>query len=106
MSMSARFKPYRPLRRKVAIRRDGEDFVIAFQPEDIVVFRHAEATALRRACVVLRWEVVSETVAEASNPPLGDGRHRSNSPMINKAGHIAWAAEAVVAFQKHCGTGD
>ena len=63
-----RFKPYRPLRRKVAIRRDGEDFVIAFQPEDIVVFRHAEATALRRACVVLRWEVVSDTVAEASNP--------------------------------------
>ena len=42
--MSARFKPYRPLRRKVAIRRDGEDFVIALQPEDIVVFRHAEAT--------------------------------------------------------------
>ena len=26
--------------------------------------------------------------------------------MINKAGHIAWAAEAVAAFQKHCGTGD
>jgi hypothetical protein len=23
---------------------------------------------LRRACVVLRWEVVSDTVAEASNP--------------------------------------
>ena len=66
--MSARFKPYRPLRRKVAIRRDGEDFVIAFQPEDMVVFRHSEARALRKACVVLRWEVVSDTVAEASNP--------------------------------------
>jgi hypothetical protein len=26
--------------------------------------------------------------------------------MINKAGHIAWAAEAVAAFQKRCGTGD
>jgi hypothetical protein len=63
---AARFKPYRPLRRKVAIRSDGEDFVIAFQPEDIVVFRHAEATALRRACVALRWEVVSDTVAEAA----------------------------------------
>ena len=35
----------RPLRRKVAIRGDGKDFVIAFQPEDTVVFRHAEATA-------------------------------------------------------------
>jgi hypothetical protein len=26
--------------------------------------------------------------------------------MIDKAGHIAWAAEAVAVFQKHCGTGD
>jgi hypothetical protein len=26
--------------------------------------------------------------------------------MIKKAGHIDWAAEAVAAFQKHCGTGD
>jgi hypothetical protein len=51
----------------VAIRRDGDDFVIAFQPEDITVFRHPEATALRRACVVLRWEVVSDTVAEAND---------------------------------------
>ena len=66
--MSARIGPYRSLRRKVVIRRDGEDFVIAFQPEDIVVFRHAEATALRRACVVLRWEVVGDTVADACNP--------------------------------------
>ena len=26
--------------------------------------------------------------------------------MINKTSHIAWVAEAVAAFQKHCGTGD
>jgi hypothetical protein len=65
--MSARSKPYRPLRRQVAIRRDGEDFVIAFQPEGIVVFRHAEATALRKACVLLRWEVIAGTVAEAND---------------------------------------
>jgi hypothetical protein len=26
--------------------------------------------------------------------------------MIDKASHIARAAEAVAAFQKHCGTGD
>ena len=26
--------------------------------------------------------------------------------MINKAEHIAWAAEVVTIFQKHCGTGD
>ncbi len=26
--------------------------------------------------------------------------------MIDKAGHIAWAAEAVALFRKHCGKGD
>ena len=26
--------------------------------------------------------------------------------MIKKAGHVAWAAEAVAVFQKHCGTSD
>ena len=26
--------------------------------------------------------------------------------MINKAGHIAWVAEAVAVFQRHCGTSD
>ena len=26
--------------------------------------------------------------------------------MIDKAGHIAGAADAVAVFQKHCGTGD
>lgn len=35
----------RPLKRKVAIRRDGEEFVISLQPEDLIVFRHAEAGA-------------------------------------------------------------
>jgi hypothetical protein len=57
-----------PPRRKVAIRRDGEDFVIAFQPEDLIVFRNASADALRRACNFLRWEVVSDTILEANDP--------------------------------------
>jgi hypothetical protein len=57
-----------PPRRKVAIRRDGEDFVIAFQPEDLIVFRNASAGALRRACNFLRWEVVSDTILEANDP--------------------------------------
>ena len=26
--------------------------------------------------------------------------------MIDKASHVAWAAEAVAVFQKHCGTSD
>jgi hypothetical protein len=58
----------RSLKRKVAIRPDGEDFVISLIPEDLVVFRHAEAGALRKACVFLRWEVVSDTVPEANKP--------------------------------------
>jgi hypothetical protein len=56
-----------PLKRKVAIRHDGEDFVIAFLPDETVVFRHAEARALRKACLLLRWEVVSDTIAEPNN---------------------------------------
>ena len=57
-----------PPRRKVAIRRDGEDFVIALQPEDFIVFRNASAAALRKACSFLRWEVASDTVPEANDP--------------------------------------
>ena len=57
----------RPLKRKVAIRHDGDDFVISFLPEETVVFRHAEARALRKACVLLRWEVVSDTIADPNN---------------------------------------
>ena len=48
-------------------RRDGDEFVISFQPEDLIVFRHAEARALRKACVFLRWEVVSDTVPQAND---------------------------------------
>ena len=57
----------RPLKRKVAIRHDGQDFVVSFLPEDTVVFRHSEASALRKACVFLRWEVVSDTIADPNN---------------------------------------
>jgi hypothetical protein len=37
-------------RRQVAMRCDGEDFVIALQPEDEVVFRTKDARALRNLC--------------------------------------------------------
>ena len=37
-------------RRCVALRRDGDDFVVVFVPEDVVVFRNRDADALRRAC--------------------------------------------------------
>jgi hypothetical protein len=48
-------------RKRVSIRRDNKDFVVAFQPADLIVFRNENAGALRRACDFLRWEVVSDT---------------------------------------------
>jgi len=61
-------KTLQPRRRRVSIRRDGRDFVVAFQPENIIMFRYNEATALRRMCYKLRWEVVSDTVADPNDP--------------------------------------
>jgi hypothetical protein len=55
-------------RRRVVIRRDDTDFVVVFQPENLVAFRNVDASALRKACEFLRWEVVSETPHEAQNP--------------------------------------
>ena len=51
-------------RRQVSISRDGQDFVVAYQPDNLIVFRHAEASALRRVCNLLRWEIVRDTVPE------------------------------------------
>lgn len=54
-------------RRRVSIRRDEADFVVAFEPDDIVVFRHNEANALRKVCNSLRWEIVRDTVADPND---------------------------------------
>ena len=51
-----------PFRRQVTIRRDGEDFVVVFHPQNIVALRHSEAKELRKVCHLLRWEIVSDTV--------------------------------------------
>jgi hypothetical protein len=48
-------------RRQVAMRCDGEDFVIALQPEDEVVFRTKDARALRDLCRRLRWQIAIDT---------------------------------------------
>jgi len=61
-------RTFHPFRRRVSIRRDGMDFVVAFQPEDIIAFRYNKASALRRACHFLRWEIVSDTVADPLDP--------------------------------------
>ena len=56
-----------PFRRQVSIKRDGADFVVAFEPDDIIVFRHSEANALRRACNSLRWEIVRDTTPDPND---------------------------------------
>ena len=44
----------------MSVERDGTDFVVAFQPEGHVIFRHHDLKALRNVCSKLRWEVVEE----------------------------------------------
>jgi len=56
-----------PYRRQVTISRNGEDFVVAFLPQNIVAMRHSEAKELRRMCHSLRWEIVSDTTPEADD---------------------------------------
>jgi hypothetical protein len=48
-------------KRLVALRRDGDDFVVTFYPEDIVVFRHTEPNALRKMCSFFRWKIISDS---------------------------------------------
>jgi hypothetical protein len=52
-------------RRQVAIRRNGDDFVVAFEPDGFVVFRNSDADALRKVCRGLRWEIVSDATLPA-----------------------------------------
>ena len=56
-----------PPRRKVAIRRDDDAFVIAFQ-QDLIAPRSPDANALRKARHFLQWAIVSDTVPEAKDP--------------------------------------
>ena len=53
-------------RRRVSIRRDDNDFIVAFQPENLTVFRNGDASALRRVCRQLRWEIVADVGERAS----------------------------------------
>jgi hypothetical protein len=46
--------------RRVSVERDGADFVVAFQPEGHIIFRHHDLKALRLVCSKLRWEVMEE----------------------------------------------
>ena len=57
-SLATSRQPSRPI---LAIRRDGDDFVVSLMPNDLVIFRNESADALRRLCKGLRWAVVSDT---------------------------------------------
>jgi hypothetical protein len=48
-------------KRAVAIRRDGDEFVVSLMPNDLVIFRNESAEPLRKLCKGLRWAVVSDT---------------------------------------------
>jgi hypothetical protein len=48
-------------KRLVSLRRDDADFVVAFQPEDVIVFRNPDAGALRKICSQLRWKIIRDT---------------------------------------------
>jgi hypothetical protein len=47
-------------KRLVTIQRDASDFVVAFYPDDVVVFRHSEPGALRKLCTGLKWKIISD----------------------------------------------
>ena len=57
-----------PVQRRVSIAPDGSDFVVAFQPDNVIIFRHSGADELRVLCRKLRWEIVSDTTAEERSP--------------------------------------
>jgi len=49
-----------PIPKRVSIRRDGDDFVAVRQLDGVIIFRNAEAIALRKLCRSLRYEIVSD----------------------------------------------
>jgi len=55
-------------RRQVSIKRDGDDFVAVLQPSNKIIFRHDNASALRKLCHSLRIEIVSDTIPDPNNP--------------------------------------
>jgi hypothetical protein len=68
LSAAQSFSLVKNPRRKVSIRRDGADFVVAFQSNNVVVFRHHQAHPLRQLCGKLRWEVVADVLPDPRDP--------------------------------------
>jgi hypothetical protein len=42
-------------------RRDGEDLVIVFLAEDLVVYRNDDASGLHKLCNLLRWKIAVDS---------------------------------------------
>jgi len=58
-------------RRNVSVRRDGEDFVVVFEVEDIVAFRSKDANALRKICCWLHYAITYDhALTEAEEKAL------------------------------------
>jgi hypothetical protein len=76
-------------RRHVAMRCDGEDFVIAIQRDDEIVFRTREARALRNLCRRLRWQIAIDTTLS-----IDDWTWPSHSDSAQRAASKAAALEA------------
>jgi hypothetical protein len=55
-------------RRNVLIRRDGKDFVVVYESQDLVVFRNEDANALRKVCRFLRYTIVSDQALTDAEP--------------------------------------
>ena len=51
---------YERPKRLVTLRREDNDFVVSFYPEDVVAFRHVEPISLRKVCTGLRWKIISD----------------------------------------------
>lgn len=64
-------------RRQVTMRRDGDDFVVAFEPDGFIIYRNQDADALRKLCRSLRWEIVSDASAEETAWSLVPGESDS-----------------------------
>jgi hypothetical protein len=58
-------KSVQKIRRRVSIRRDGEDFVVVILDQDLVVFRNNDASALRKVCRSLHWEIAMDSCLSA-----------------------------------------
>ncbi len=61
---SLRFGPGR----RVSIKRDRQDYTVAIEPEDLVIFRHQDAGALKKVCRSLRWEIVHDASPADQEP--------------------------------------